>query len=62
MTWLLIVTLGGFTGVSDMKQTFVTEMQCKAAVRKLYPLRRAAQALCVGPLGETFTFDDVASE
>ncbi|MBZ9943495.1 hypothetical protein LB533_20625 [Mesorhizobium sp. BR1-1-13] len=58
--WFLIIAIGGFAGVSDVKTIGMTQAQCREAVTQLLPLRSALGAVCVGPNGEKFTFEDVA--
>ncbi|OBQ68940.1 hypothetical protein EFV37_29320 [Mesorhizobium loti] len=58
-TWALIIVIGGFTGISDVKQTQMTEAQCKRTVIELKLYKDHIGAGCFGPEGQKFTFDDV---
>ena len=58
--WILIIAIGGFSGVSDVKTVQMTQEQCRQAVVQMLPLRSALGAVCVGPNGEKFTFEDAA--
>ena len=57
--WILIIIIGGFTGIADVKPIQMTEAQCRQAVIQLKPYARAIGAGCFGPEGQKFTFDDV---
>ena len=52
MTWILIVVIGGWGTVSDVRFERMTEAQCRAALEALEPLRSAIGAACVGPDGQ----------
>lgn len=58
-TWILIIFIGGFNGVSDVKHVPMTGDQCREAVRKMITFKGQVSAACFGPSGESFTFDDV---
>jgi hypothetical protein len=54
MEWILIVAVGGFTGVSDVLFERMPAAQCRAAVDALTPIKSAVGAVCIGPNGETY--------
>lgn len=56
--WILLIAIGGFNGVSDVKHVEMTGEQCRQAVVQMKPLSRAIGAVCVGPNGEKFGFED----
>lgn len=58
--WVLVVVIGGFTSLADVKTVAMTERQCKAAVEELRPIKRnGLEVTCVGPNGEKYNFSDV---
>jgi hypothetical protein len=57
--WNLIIVIVGTIGINDVKHVQMTGDQCKAAVTELVAFRLSLAAGCVGPNGETFTFEDV---
>ena len=60
-TWIFLIALGGWGTVSDFKSIPMTELQCKQAVTQVKPISKGRLgAVCVGPNGEKFGFEDVS--
>ncbi len=60
MNWILIIAVGGFlTNISGVDHISMTERQCKETIRQMASIRGQIGALCVGPHGEKFGFEDV---
>jgi hypothetical protein len=59
MNWILVIFLAGSNvAVSDVKNITMTEPQCKTVVREMSTSPELAVAICVGPNGELFSFED----
>lgn len=53
MNWVLIIALrGAVAGIGSVSTTPMTELQCKAALEVLEPLKGSVGAACIGPGGE----------
>lgn len=53
MNWVLIIALrGAVAGIGSVNTTAMTELQCKASLEVLAPLKSSVGAACVGPNGE----------
>lgn len=52
MPWILIVAVGGWVGLSDVRLVALTERQCRTALAELEPLKPRIGTVCVGPDGE----------
>lgn len=58
MPWILIVAIGGWVGVSEVRFAEMTEAQCRAALAELSPLHFRIGAVCVGPGGEALKWGE----
>ncbi|MHC3940212.1 hypothetical protein [Paenochrobactrum sp. BZR 201-1] len=59
ISWMLMVVTAGAIMIDDVKLTPMTEVQCKTAVKQLAPLKGKMAAVCVGPDGQSFGFEDI---
>lgn len=58
--WVLLIAIGGFTGVSDVKHAEMTKDQCIASLTELSPLYlTGVDGVCVGPNGQVVRMRDV---
>lgn len=61
MTWILVIVIGGWATISDVKTIPMTEQQCKAAVREMAKTTGLGVG-CFGPDGQKITGADVLND
>lgn len=58
MTWILIIAVGGWGRISEVRFERMPEAQCRAALEALSPIRTAVGTACVGPDGQIVDWDE----